>query len=91
MRAPAASPSTAARAQTAARVSETEPQAVALGYKDDTTKVDEKKFPKHTAAQKCATASSSGKASDATGPCAIFGGRAVSAAGWCNSWVKKAG
>ena len=80
------------RAQTSAKVDEAEPQAVALGYKNDTTKVDDKKFPKHTKDQKCANCQLfTGKPSDAWGPCALFAGRNVSAAGWCSSWVKKAG
>ena len=38
-----------AAAQAQAMVSETDPQAAAVGYKADTTKVDNKKFPKHAA------------------------------------------
>ncbi len=34
-------------------VAETDPQAAALGYKADTTKVDKAKFPKHAADQHC--------------------------------------
>jgi hypothetical protein len=80
-----------ARAQTAAaKVEEADPQAVALGYKHDTTKVDEKKFPKHTKDQKCANCQLFlAKPTEAWGPCAVFGGKQVSASGWCNSWVKK--
>ncbi len=37
----------------AAAVSETDPQAVALGFKNDTTKVDKAKFPKHEVSQVC--------------------------------------
>ena len=40
-------------AQAQAMVAETDPQAQALGYKADTTKVDAKKYPKHAAAQRC--------------------------------------
>ena len=79
-----------ARAQTGAKVSESDPQAVSLGYKDDTTKVDEKKFPKHTAAQACAGCQLFlAPATQALGPCAVFGGKNVSAKGWCSAWVKK--
>ena len=48
--------STALAAQQAmaqAMVNEKDPQAAALGYAADTTKVDAKKFPKHAASQKC--------------------------------------
>ena len=30
------------------------------------------------------------KATDKQGPCSIFGGKHVLAAGWCKSWIKKA-
>ncbi len=80
-----------ASAQTAAMLDEADPQAVALGYKSDTTKVDAKKFPKHTAEQKCNGCQLyGGKATDAAAPCAIFGGKRVAANGWCSAWVKKA-
>ncbi|OYY94110.1 MAG: hypothetical protein B7Y42_11370 [Polaromonas sp. 28-63-22] len=36
-----------------ALLSETDPQAIALGYKADTTKVDAAKYPKHAATQEC--------------------------------------
>ena len=79
-------------AQAAPKVDEADPQAKALGYRNDTTKVDAKQFPKHADAQKCATCQLfQGKAGDAAGGCPIFAGKEVSANGWCNSWVKKAG
>lgn len=79
----------AAHAQAA--VAETDPQAVALGYKSDTTKVDPKKWPKHEASQRCGNCQLfQGKPGDATGGCPLFAGRVVSANGWCSAWVKKA-
>jgi hypothetical protein len=74
------------------RLSETDPQAVALGYKDDSSKADEKKYTKHTSAQTCANCQLyQGKASDTAGGCALFQGKQVAAAGWCSAWSKKAG
>lgn len=79
-------------AHAAAKVDEADPQAKALGYRNDTTKVDAKQFPRHDNAQKCATCQLfQGKAGDAAGGCPIFAGKEVAANGWCNSWVKKAG
>lgn len=73
-----------------AKVEETDAQAAALGYRADTAKVDEKKYPKHAAAQKCANCQLfQGKAGDAAGGCPIFAGKQVSAAGWCSAWAKK--
>ena len=79
-------------AQAAApKVDDKDPQAVALGYSSDTTKVDPKKFPKHTAEQKCSACQLyAGKPKEATGPCPLFAGKQVSANGWCNAWSKKA-
>lgn len=81
-----------ARAQTAAKVDEKDPQAAALGYSADTGKVDAKKYPKHASSQKCGNCQLySGKTADAAGPCSLFQGRQVAANGWCSAWVKKAG
>lgn len=78
-----------AHAQT--MVDEKNPQAVALGYAADTTKVDAKKYPKHTASQLCNNcALYQGKASDAAGGCPLFAGKQVAGKGWCNAWAKKA-
>jgi hypothetical protein len=83
--------SRAAIAQAGPALPETDPQAVALGYKEDTTKVDAKKFPKHAADQKCSTcALFVGKATDAAGGCPLFAGKQVKGAGWCSAWAKKA-
>ena len=73
-----------------AMVAEKYPQATALGYKADTTKVDSKKFPKHAAVQKCGTcALFQGKATDAAGGCALFQGKKVAGNGWCSAYAKK--
>ena len=80
-----------ANAQGAPMVNEKDGQAVALGYAADTTKVDAKKFPKHTATQLCSNcALYTGKAGEAAGPCGIFPGKQVAAKGWCSAWAKKA-
>jgi hypothetical protein len=81
-----------ARAQGAGpKLSESDPQAVALGYKEDSSKVDAKKYPNHTPTQTCATCQLfQGKATDATGGCALFPSKQVAASGWCTAWNKKA-
>lgn len=78
-------------AQAAATVAENDPQASALGYKADTTKVDKAKFPKHEASQMCNGCQLfQGKAGDAAGPCQLFAGKQVAGKGWCSAWVKRA-
>ncbi len=80
---------TQARAQ--AKLDEKDPQAVGLGYAADTTKVDAKKYPKHTKDQKCNNcALYQGKATDAAGGCPLFAGKQVAGGGWCSAWAKKA-
>ncbi len=81
-----------AMAQTAAaKLDDKDPQAVALAYNADSTKVDAKKFPKHTAEQKCSNCQLyTGKGKDPMGPCTLFAGKQVAAAGWCSAYVKKA-
>jgi hypothetical protein len=79
-------------AQAQAMVAETDPQAQALGYKADTTKVDTKKYPKHASTQRCDNcALYQGKAGSAAGGCSLFAGKQVAGAGWCSAWAKKAG
>ena len=81
-------------AAAAAKLDESNPTAVALGYKHDANDVDVDRFPKR--------ASEEGKTQfcdnclhykpspdeEGWGPCAIFPGFNVAAKGWCNVWVK---
>ena len=71
-----------------AMVDEKDPQAAALAYAADATKV---KNPKYAAGQKCSNcALYQGKATDAAGGCPLFAGKQVAGAGWCNAYAKKA-
>ena len=80
-----------AQAPPPVKLEESDPLAVALGYKEDTTKVDAKKFPNHAASQNCANCQLfQGKPKEATGGCPLFAGKQVAAAGWCSAWNKKA-
>lgn len=73
-----------------AAVSDSDPQALALGYKADASKVDKKKFPQYAAGNLCSNcALFQGKASDAAGGCPLFAGKQVSAKAWCSAWAKK--
>lgn len=71
---------------------ESEAQAVALGYKADTTKVDAKKYPAHVKTQLCSNCAlyKAAKPSDKAGGCPLFAGKQVAGKGWCSAWVKKA-
>ena len=81
---------TSAAAAPAAPLDVNDPTAKALGFVNDTTKVDDKANPTHKVEQKCATcAQFLGKAGDARGGCNIFVGKSVPAGGWCKTWAKK--
>jgi hypothetical protein len=83
---------TGAGAQAAAKLEESDPQALALGYKADAAKVDKAKYPQHQASQLCSGCNFyQGKAADATAPCQLFAGKQVAGKGWCMAWAKKAG
>lgn len=81
----------AAGASAQAMVSESDPQATALGYKADASKVDKAKYPKYAAGQHCgACALYQGAAGSSAGGCGIFAGKQVSSKGWCSAFAKKA-
>ncbi len=72
-------------------VSETDPQAVALGYRADSTQVDGKKYPNHSVSQSCSgCALFQGARTDASAACAVFANKQVNAKGWCSAWTKRA-
>jgi len=70
-----------------------DPQAVSLGYTEDTTKADKKKYPNHQPSQMCSNCQfyQTAQQQDGYAPCTIFGGKGVAAKGWCSAWSKKAG
>jgi hypothetical protein len=71
-------------------LSESDPVAMGLGYKANTSAVDATKYPQHAAGQSCSNcALYQGAAGSSSGPCPIFAGKAVAAKGWCSSYAKK--
>ena len=73
------------------KLDEKDPQAVALGYVADATRVDAKKYPKYAPGQNCiGCALFQGKVGDTAGNCPLYAGKQVYAKGWCSAWVKKA-
>ena len=61
-----------------------------MGYREDTAKVDAKKYANHKAEQSCANCQFYQGPASGYGPCQIFAGKAVSSKGWCQVWAKKA-
>jgi hypothetical protein len=79
-----------ALADSAPMLSESDPTAVALGYKANASTVDKAKFPQYAAGQMCSNcALYQGAAGASSGPCPLFAGKSVSAKGWCSSYTKK--
>ena len=78
-----------ARADDLPALTESDPTASALGYKDDATKVDASKFPQHKPEQHCA-ACSFYQGSGPRGACSLFPGKSVAGPGWCSAFAPKA-
>jgi High potential iron-sulfur protein len=67
------------------------PTAKALGYIEDSSKVDPVKYPKHKPDQLCNNCNF--HVGDVAAPrfgCTLFPGKSVANKGWCVSWVLKA-
>ena len=75
----------------AVHLEESDPIATALGYKNDASKIDAKKYPNKVANSNCAGCQLfQGKSTDAWAVCGAVGGKQVNAKGWCSAWNKKA-
>lgn len=80
-----------ASAQQSARLQETDTAAVALGYRQDASKVDAAKYPAYAVGRNCGNCQLfAAKGNEEWAPCAAVGNRQVNAKGWCVAWVKKA-
>jgi hypothetical protein len=64
-----------------------DPKAVAVGYVEDASQVDAKKFSAYVKGSSCDNCLLLQGASGAGyRPCSLFAGKLVSAAGWCSGW-----
>ncbi|WP_213956619.1 high-potential iron-sulfur protein [Variovorax sp. dw_954] len=71
---------------------ESDETSIALGYKHDTKSVDQKKYPKHAATQRCVNCAMwQGAVADPWAGCAMFGRKQIAAEGWCMAWAPKPG
>ena len=71
-------------------VAENDPQATALGFKSDASKIDKSKQPKYASGQACGNcALFQGASGAAAGGCPLFAGKQVSAKAWCTAYAKK--
>ena len=67
-----------------------DPTAQALGYTEDSSKVDAAKFPTHKPEMACANCNFYQGGATGYGPCQLFVGKAVNSKGWCSGYAKKA-
>ena len=70
-------------------VSETDPMAQTLGYRQDAKTVNKGKFPNYKPNQSCANCAFYTKVDDNWGSCQLFQKGLVSTGGWCASWNLK--
>ena len=69
---------------------ESDPEALAVAYCADASKVDRVKNPKYRPGQSCANCSLFfAPPGSPLGGCQYFLGKDVAAAGWCNVWEAK--
>jgi hypothetical protein len=71
-----------------AKVDVHDPQAVALGYVENASQVDAKKYPQYVAGSNCDNCLQlQGKPGNNYRPCSLFPGKLVSVSGWCKGWT----
>jgi hypothetical protein len=71
-----------------AKVDVQDSQAVALGYVENASQVDAKKYPQYVAGSNCDNCLQlQGKPGNNYRPCALFSGKLVAVSGWCTGWA----
>ncbi len=69
-----------------------DPQAKRLGYVENAATVDRGANPSFSADQKCSNCVQyRGRPGEPRGPCNVFEGKTVAAAGWCVVWGQETG
>jgi hypothetical protein len=71
-----------------AKVDVHDPQAAALGYVENASQVDAKKYPQYVAGSNCDNCLQlQGKPGNNYRPCTLFSGKLVAVSGWCSGWA----
>lgn len=80
----------ASRASLAAeKLSEDDPTAISLGYRHDAEQASHEQYEAGRRCDGCVFYQ--GESGTADGPCLVFGGKLVTAVGWCASWRAREG
>lgn len=78
----------AAEAAQPTKVDVHDPQAVALGYVENASQVDTKKYPQYAPGSNCDNCLQlQGKPGNNYRPCTLFAGKLVAVSGWCTGWT----
>jgi len=65
-----------------------DPAAIALGYLEDASQIDPKKYPAYVKGSTCENCLLlQGTTGAHYRPCTLFPGKAVSVSGWCSGWA----
>jgi high potential iron-sulfur protein len=84
----AALPARGARAADPVKLDVHDPAAVALGYVENVSQIDKKKYPQFVAGSNCENCLQlQGKPGNNYRPCGLFQGKLVSVSGWCSGWA----
>jgi hypothetical protein len=76
------------RSAETAKVDVHDSQAVALGYVENASQVDTKKYPQYVSGTNCDNCLQlQGKPGNNYRPCTLFSGKLVAVAGWCSGWT----
>jgi hypothetical protein len=77
-------------AEEANRLGVQDPAAVALGYVENASQVDVKKYPAFVPGSNCENCLQlQGTAGNNYRPCSLFPGKLVSVSGWCKGWTSE--
>jgi hypothetical protein len=70
-----------------AHLAVTDPAAMKVGYVEEASRVDRKKYPKYIAGNICDNCLLlQGKPGNTFRPCSLFPNKLVKIGGWCSSW-----
>lgn len=84
----AAVPPSKSRSAEPARLDVKDPAAQALGYVENASGIDTRKYPSYVKGSNCDNCLQlQGKAGNNYRPCSVFPGKLVSVSGWCSSWT----
>jgi hypothetical protein len=76
------------RGAEAAKLDVNDPAAVALGYVEEASRVDVKKYPSFVKGSNCDNCLQlQGTPGNSYRPCSLFQGKLVAVGGWCSGWT----